>query len=302
MRIAISGGDGFLGRNAAALLETRGHQVVRVSRRRGVDLSDIPALRLAFAGCDVVVHAAGINRELGSQTFERVHLRGTEHVIAAAKASGVGRLVYVSFLRARPRCGSRYHESKWAAEECVRSSGIDFTILKPGIVFGPGDHMLDHLARALRTFPVFALVGSGELPMSPVAVADVAAVIASACEDPRLSRRTVAVVGPERISLRTAAARVAKVLGVKRTFVRLPVWMHRMLASLFELTMVIPLAAKAQVRILSESLSQPAPECESLPADSLPRTSFDADQIRAALPPVKRLSLADFRCAAKDAR
>jgi len=71
----------------------------------------------------------------------------------------VKRILLMSFLRARPNCNSPYHESKWAAEEIVRQSGLDYTIFKAGIVYGRGDHMLDHLSHALHTLPFFATVG-----------------------------------------------------------------------------------------------------------------------------------------------
>ncbi|WP_217180598.1 SDR family oxidoreductase [Streptomyces sp. AC495_CC817] len=119
MRIAITGGSGFVGRNLARRLD----DAVVISRRTGVDITDVDALAAAFRGCDAVAHCAGINRELGDQTFDRVHVEGTRAVVEAARRAGVTRIVMVSFLRARPDCGSGYHESKWAAEEIVRGSG-----------------------------------------------------------------------------------------------------------------------------------------------------------------------------------
>jgi NADH dehydrogenase len=62
-----------------------------------------------------VAHCAGINREIGDQTGKRVHIEGTTNVIEAAKRAGVRKLIMLSFLRARPDCGSPYHESTWAA-------------------------------------------------------------------------------------------------------------------------------------------------------------------------------------------
>jgi NADH dehydrogenase len=103
MRIAITGGTGFVGRHLAERLD-RSDAVV-VSRRTGTDIEDVDALAAAFAGCDVVVHAAGINREIGDQTFQRVHVEGTRAMVEAAKRAGVKRIVMVSFLRARPNCG-----------------------------------------------------------------------------------------------------------------------------------------------------------------------------------------------------
>ena len=294
MKVAVTGGDGLIGSNVARTLEERGASVVRISRRRGVDLGDVAALRAAFAGCDAVVHAAGINREIGSQTFHRVHREGTENVLRAAQEAGVPRIVYVSFLRARPDCGSGYHESKWDAEKMVRASGLDYTVFKPGIVYGRGDHMLDHISRALRTFPVFALVGSGDQPMRPTAVADASRAIAAACDDPRLSRKTVAILGPEEMNLKTAVTRVASALGIRARFARAPVFVHRLLAAFFERTMVVPLAAKAQVRILSESLAEPKPHCESLPDDLQPRIRLGDEQIHHAVTDPEPFRLGDF--------
>lgn len=159
MRIAITGATGFVGGAIAERLTASGHEVVRIGRRAGIDVTDVAALTRAFAGCDAVAHCAGINREIGDQTYERVHVQGTRAVVAAAQAAGVTRLVSVSFLRARPDGPSAYHRSKWAAEEIVRSSGLDWTVLKPGIIYGRGDHMLGHLSHVFHTLPVFGLVG-----------------------------------------------------------------------------------------------------------------------------------------------
>lgn len=148
MKIAITGGTGFIGRHLAAALRADGHEVLAYGR--GFDVEH------AFDGCDAVAHCAGINREIGEQTYERVHVAGTRAVVEAAKRAGVRKIVMMSFLKARPYCGSPYHESKWAAEEIIRNSGLDYTIVKAGMTCGRGDHMLDHLSHALFTFPHFS--------------------------------------------------------------------------------------------------------------------------------------------------
>jgi len=116
-RIAITGGTGFVGRHFAELLRARGHHAIVLSRRTGGDVGDVDALTKAFASCDAVAHLAGINRELGDQTYRRVHVDGTRNVVEAARRAGLARIALLSFLRARPDCGSAYHESKSAAEE-----------------------------------------------------------------------------------------------------------------------------------------------------------------------------------------
>ena len=157
MRTAITGGTGFVGRHLAERYDPS--EVVLVSRRSGVAVDDVDALAAAFAGCDAIAHCAGINREIGEQSYDRVHVRGTAAVIEAARRAGVTKIVMLSFLRARPGTGSAYHQSKWEAEEMIRESGLDHTILKAGMIYGRGDHLVDHLSRTVQTLPLFASVG-----------------------------------------------------------------------------------------------------------------------------------------------
>src|SRR5712692_4317339 len=203
MKIAITGATGFVGRHLARALSYQGHQLALIAR--GVDgrdrtvrrihgaefyaasITDEDALAQVFAGCDAVAHCAGINREIGDQTYARIHVTGTQAVVNAARRGGVKRIVLMSFLRARPDCGSGYHESKWQAEEIVRGSGLDFTILKAGVIYGRGDHLLDHLARSIMTIRLFALVGWSDAAVRPVAVEDVVRLFEAALSGGRLS-------------------------------------------------------------------------------------------------------------------
>jgi uncharacterized protein YbjT (DUF2867 family) len=296
MKIAVTGGTGFVGRHLAARLAAEGHEVVSISRRTGVALDDVDALARAFEGCDAVAHCAGINREIGEQTFERVHVGGTRAVLEAMRRAKVRKIVFMSFLRARPDCGSAYHESKWRSEELIRASGVDYTIAKAGMVYGRGDHMLDHLSHALHTFPLFATVGLHEQPVRPLPVADLVEVLRAALVDGRLSRETVAITGAEQMTLSEAVRRVARVVGRKPLMFPMPVWFHRLLAVIAEWTMVVPLVAKAQVRILSESVVEPLPFASALPDDLQPRRKFTDEMIRAGLPEPGPFGVRDLRC------
>lgn len=310
MKVAITGGTGFVGRHLARTLLADRREVIVVAR--GIDqrdpsirggaatfvrasTDDGESLRRAFAGCEAVAHFAGINREIGSQTYERVHVRGTAAVVEAARAAGVRKIVYLSFLRARPDCGSPYHESKWAAEEIVRASGLDHTILKSGVIYGRGDHLLDHVSRALYTFPFFPLVGMRPTRLRPVFVGDVVRLAQAALIDPRLSERTIAVLGPEELGAGDAIKRIAIAVGRTVPVIPAPVVVHRLLAWLFERTMTIPLVAAAQVRILSESVTEPLPFADAPPTELAPPTMFSVDRIRAELPPAGPFGLHDLR-------
>lgn len=298
MRIAISGGTGFVGGRVSERLREAGHDVVVLSRRTGFDLAapDPGALRAALNGVEAVVHCAGINREIGDQTYDAVHVRGTQALLEAARAAGVGHIGLVSFLRARPDGTSAYHRSKWAAEAIVREGGIPFTVLKAGVIHGRGDHLLDHVSRALRTFPVFALVGMRDQPVRPVAVDDVARILAAAATgDRRLHNGTFAVLGPEELTLREVIERIAATIGRGALIVPLPVVVHLVLALAWEAVMRVPLASVAQVRILSETLVEASPPADPPPADLIPTTPFSREVIAAGLPEFKRFGRRDLR-------
>src|ERR1044072_1627565 len=227
MRIAITGATGFVGSHLTTRLTGEGHEVVSPTRR---DLNDVAQLTAAFAGCEGIAHCAGVNREIGDQTFARVHVEITRNVVEASKNAGVEKIVFVSFLRARPHCGSPYHESKWEAEEIVRNSGLDYTVIKAGIVYGRGDHMLDHLSHALHTFPMFGLVGLKSKSIRPLAIEDLVHVLRAALVDRRMKRQTIALLGPEEIYLSEAVRRVAEVVGKRPLMLPVPVVCDELMA------------------------------------------------------------------------
>jgi NADH dehydrogenase len=290
--IAITGGTGFVGRHVAERYPA--DEVVIASRRTGVDVDDVDALAAAFEGCDVVAHLAGINREIGDQTYARVHVRGTATVIEAVKRAGVRKIILLSFLRARPGTGSGYHESKWIAEELVRNSGLDYTILKAGMIYGHGDHLVDHLSHVVQTIPLFATVGLREKTIRPVPISELVDVVVAAAAG-RLPSETVAVVGAETLTMTKAVRRVAAVLEKPVIVIPAPVWALYLLGWVTELTMRVPLVAVAQVRMLAEGVSRVWGSVTPLPADLRPRAAFDREHITAALPPRGGFTLRDLR-------
>ncbi|HEX2696100.1 MAG TPA: NAD(P)H-binding protein, partial [Anaerolineales bacterium] len=247
MKIAITGGTGFIGSHLAQDLAGQGHKVVVISRglyTRGesfhsdnitfviANVNDANALSEAFRGCDAVVHCAGTSTEDRFQTFRQVHIDGARTAIAAAGQAGVKKFVLMSYLHARPNINSAYHTTKWEGEEIVRKSNLNYTILKAGLVYGQGDHLLHNLGNLLRRLPVFATVGFRERTVRLIAVEDLVAVIRSVLlDEKRFARQTVAVVGPEEFPFSQAARRISKVLG--RPFLIVlpfPVFAQRLLA------------------------------------------------------------------------
>jgi NADH dehydrogenase len=299
MKIAVTGGTGFIGKHLVQELLDRGHEVVVISRglyARGTGLpsqgglsyvraniTDTSELTRAFVGCTAVVHCAGTSED-PSQTFRQVHVEGAQSAVTAAQQAGVQKFVLVSYLHARPNVRSAYHTTKWEGEQVVRHSGLNYTVLKAGLVYGAGDHLLNNLGNLLRKLPVFATVGLREKTVRLIAVEDLVAVILAALTDDRLARRTVAVVGPEEFPFSVAARRIAEVMGKSSLIVLpFPVFAQRLLAwaSAF---MPKPLISASQVQMLADGISIPLPDSESLPAELAPKTRFTEEQIRKGLP------------------
>lgn len=300
MKIAITGGTGFIGKHLAQDLAQRGHQVVVISRglyKRDsgkhfpANVSFVAAsvtatdqLRQAFAGCDAIAHCAGTSQEDKFQTFKQLHVDGMRSVVEAARQAGVKKLVLLSYLHVRPNVRSAYHTTKWEGEEIVRRSGLNYTIIKAGLVYGRGDHLLNNMGNLLRKLPVFATVGLRERTVRLVAVEDLVTVIRVALLEERLAYQTVAVIGPEEIPFSVAVRRIAKTMGKSFLLViPFPVLFHRLLAWVSGM-MPKPMISASQVQMLADGISKPLPDSQMLPDDLAPTTLFNDEQIRKGLP------------------
>ncbi len=194
--VMLTGATGFVGRSMVRALLARGLRPVCVVRsadkllaqHRDVDperlvpvvgsLSDPASLREAAELSQAAIHLVGIiiTRRLQGRTFHRIHVRGTQAVVDAVRTSGIRRLIHMSALGAGPRAESSYHRTKWSAEECVRGSGLAWTIFRPSLIHGPEGEFM----RLIRAFvcglmpPVIPYFGNGQARIQPVSVQDVA--------------------------------------------------------------------------------------------------------------------------------
>jgi NADH dehydrogenase len=248
-RVFVTGATGFVGRAVVHALRAHGH-FVRCLVRRGSerDLRGLEAIERVegdilartslegnMAGCDVVVHLVGIIREhpAARVTFERVHTQGTVKVMEAATAAGVRRFVHMSALGTRAEARSRYHQTKWAAEEVVRSSGLAWTIYRPSIIYGRGDGFVSLLARMVRRLPVVPVLGPGTEEMQPIPVEHVAEAFARALTLPATVKQTLEAGGPERVTVPRLLDLIAEALGRRaRLKMHVPMDLVRLLAAL----------------------------------------------------------------------
>lgn len=313
MQIALTGGTGFVGSHLVEYLQNEGHELVLLARgrdepnaelldREGVtfvqgSVTDTATLEEAFTNCDSVAHLAGINFERGDQTYAAVHVEGTRSVIDAATAAGVDRLTLMSYLRARPGTGCGYHESKWRAEELVRNAPIDSTVLKAGVLYGPGDRMLWAIARALATAPLFPRIGFEKRELRPVAIADLIAILGPATTGKAVTDTTVPVVGPETVTVTELVKRVGAVMNRRPWFVPAPVPLLATGATLQEWLLATPLITRASLRMLIEGTTEPVPAevCDEVPAHLEPDREPTRDRIAKGLESPSRLGPGDLR-------
>lgn len=159
-RLALTGSTGFVGSTSLDEALAQLHEVRALTRRAQSDrdgvtwvegtLDDTPALQSLCDGVDAVVHIAGLTNTPDPAEFERANVTGTANMIAAAKAAGVKRFVFVSSLSAREPKLSAYGASKARAEELVQASGLIWTIVRPPAVYGPRDVEMFELFRSAR--------------------------------------------------------------------------------------------------------------------------------------------------------
>lgn len=176
---------------------------------------------------ETVIHLVGIIREAGSNTFKTVHHQGSLNVIQATKTAGIRRYLHMSALGTREGAVSNYHRTKWAAEEAVRTSGLNWTIFRPSIIYGPGDAFINMLADTLRKTPLMPVFGGGRNLMQPVYVGDVAKSFAAALERSECIGKLYELGGPDIYHFKDILNLTAKTIDKKRYFIPLPMWMVR---------------------------------------------------------------------------
>ena len=233
--ILITGGTGFIGKVLVRHLIEHDHQVrilIRPSQHspnlpRGVpievavsSIGDERSLRAAMVGVDIVYHLAGAEWRGSKGSLMDIDIQGTQTVIRAAVDAGVRRLFYISHLGADRASAFPLLKAKAIAEEYIRRSGLDYTILRSALVFGPNDHFTTGLARLLYALPFFFLIPSdGQTLLQPLWVEDLVTCLVWALEDDQTRNQTYSVGGPEFLTFNQILAMVMEAAHVQRRIV-----------------------------------------------------------------------------------
>ena len=254
-RVFVTGGSGFVGQAVIDELVQRGYGINALVNRHDLsvpaeadvrpirsDLFDARALDHGMSDVEAVIHLVGIIMEKPSKgmTFERIHFEGTKSVVDAAVRNGVRRYVHMSALGVRPDAVSAYHRTKYAAEQYVRDSGLDWTIIRPSLIHGPGGEFMQMEANWARGkappflfMPYFgrgALGRGGAGKLQPVYVKDVARAFVQAIESPKTIGEIYPMGGLDQLTwpqLHRISAQA--IIGRKRAVLAMPVWKAKLL-------------------------------------------------------------------------
>lgn len=227
MKVFLAGGTGFVGGHVRQALLARGHSIKLLVHKKGPDGSiagieevegdaTVPqSFAAAVKGCDATINLIGIIREAPGRgvTFQRLHVEATRNILVAARDAGVKRHLQMSALGTSADAVARYFKSKYQAETEVHASGLDCTIFRPSIIFGPKDDFINKLAGIMRIAPVMPVIGDGEYLLQPIAADDVARCFAEALEKPETVGNTYELCGPDRLSYNELLDTIGRVLG-----------------------------------------------------------------------------------------
>ena len=255
----VLGGSGFLGEEIVKCLARSG-TAVRVAVRHpesvsaaagGDDVGDVSAvyadvrdetsLATAIEGAHAVVNAVGLYVERGRETFDAVHAQGALHVARQARRAAVKRLIHISGIGADPRSDSRYVRSRARGEALVQDAFPGATILRPSVMFGPGDALFGVLAAIAQRSPLIPLFGRGETRLQPVYVGDVAEAVARALDEPSSKGKVYELGGPEIYTYRALVKLVLKHIGKRRALLPVPFPVWELQASLLRVLPTPPL-------------------------------------------------------------
>ncbi len=229
MRIFITGARGFIGSHLTRAILDQGHEVIAVTpdpKTQTNLMPEVAVVRVDFreahrpedwlphlAGVDAVINAAGIIRETGRQTFRALHAQAPIALFQACEAAGVRRVIQISALGCDEHAASQFHLSKKQADDALAASSLDWTILRPSIVYGPGARSMA-LFKALAALPITPLVNRGEQRIQPIHVADLTLAVLKCLAADGPARMRIDLVGPSPVRFLSLMQRLRRWLGL----------------------------------------------------------------------------------------
>ncbi|MCP4041704.1 MAG: NAD(P)H-binding protein [Gammaproteobacteria bacterium] len=229
MHVLITGASGFIGSHLTHALLRQGHRVTAAVRNTAAVANRFPGIRILpvdftqahhpedwlahLEGVDGVINAVGIIRETGHQTFHSLHAQAPIALFQACVKTGIRRVIQISALGADDQAQSQYHLTKRTADDFLATTPLDWTILRPSIVYGPGATSMA-LFKALAALPLTPLVNRGEQLIQPIHVADLTTAVLRTLTPEGPNHARIDLVGPEPVSFSALMQRLRYWLGL----------------------------------------------------------------------------------------
>lgn len=241
MKVFVTGGTGFLGQSVCRSLARAGHQIYALTRdssrirQKGVEavvgnLADVTRWEEALKVCDACVHMVGILREQRSagQSFERIHYQGTVDIVKACSRNGVQRFIHLSANGVEKGLDTPYMRTKALAEQAVQSSGLDWTILRPSLIYAGESNQQNFVSTIqgnLDALPMFPYFGDGSYRMSPVSAKEVGDSVVAALAQSSSIKKIYHLCGNETYTYKALLHLINEVGKYRCKFFGVPLWL-----------------------------------------------------------------------------
>ena len=254
MRVSVTGATGFVGRHLVERLLQDSHEVTIVANRRSgknlfsdrvkyarASVHNAHDLQAAFSDCQVVFHLVGIIAETRKKTFETTVKQGTQNVISACQQNNVETIIYLSAMGTSAEAESKYFRTKWAAEQFVKNSGLNWTIFRPSIIYGRSDGFLAMMSKIIKLSPFVPIFGDGKYKLQPVYIGDLVEAMARSLAIKECRGETIEIGGALPLEYVEIINSIKKALKKKR------------------MNLFIPMAVIKPVAVLLEKILKPSP-------------------------------------------
>jgi len=254
VRVAVTGATGFVGRHLVNRLLRESHEITFVANRRsGINLfsdrvkyvrasvHNVHDLQKAFCDCQAVFHLVGIIAETRKNTFKTTVEQGTKNVISASQQNNIETIIYLSALGTSEDAESKYFMTKWAAEQFVKNSGLNWTIFRPSIIYGRGDGFLTMMSKIIKLSPFVPIFGDGKYKLQPVYIGDLVEAMSKSLTSKKCQGETIEIGGAEPLEYVEIINSIKKALNKRR------------------MNLFIPMAVIKPVAVLLEKILKPSP-------------------------------------------
>ncbi len=231
----VTGAFGYSGKYITQRLLALGHTVRTITNSAGrpnpfgaqvrafpynFDHPDL--LEDSLRGAEVLYNTYWVRFDYGSFSHS-VAIQNSQKLFSAAKQAGVRRIVHVSITNPSAASSLPYFSGKAHVESALMESGLPYSILRPAVLFGKEDILINNIAWILRKLPVFGVFGDGRYRLQPIYVDDLAEL--AVAEGAQQSNRIVDAIGPETFSYRELVAEIGSIIGKKRVILAIPSWL-----------------------------------------------------------------------------